>query len=62
MSGKIFATFDGDSKRYHRFIIDAGQEVTGSIYVPKGQKVPGEIVLLLRSQRNAEKEEKKEGT
>lgn len=51
MNEKIIATFDGDSKRFHRFIIDAGQEITGTVYVPKGQKVPGEVIILLRSRK-----------
>ena len=54
MSAKqIVAYYDADSKRFHRFIIDAGQEITGTIYVPKGQEVPKEIIVLLRSQKRA---------
>lgn len=51
MSEKIIATFDGDSKRFHRFLIDAGQEITGAVYIPKGQEVPGEVIILLRSRK-----------
>jgi len=46
---RITATFDQDSKRYHRFIIDEGQGLVGNIYVPRGQDVPGEIVIALRT-------------
>ncbi len=51
MSEKIIATFDGDSKRFHRFLIDAGQEITGSVYIPRGQEIPRELTILLRSQK-----------
>jgi len=33
----ITATFDKDSKKYHRYLIDEGQKVVGMIYVPKGK-------------------------
>ncbi len=37
---KAIATFDKESRRYHRFIIDEGQEIVGTIYVPRGEDVP----------------------
>jgi len=49
MMEKITATFDQDSKRYHRFLIDEGQGIVGNIYVPKGEDVPGEISIALRT-------------
>lgn len=46
---KITATFDQDSKRYHRFTIDEGRGIVGTIYVPRGEDVPDEIVIALRT-------------
>ena len=46
---EVTATYDQDSKRYHRYIIDEGQGIVGNVYVPKDVKAaPKEIVLKLR--------------
>jgi len=46
---KVVATFDKDSKHFHRFIIDGGQQVVGSLYVPKtAEAVPDEIIVELK--------------
>lgn len=45
----ITATYDGDSKRYHRFLIDTGQKVTGAIYIPKDEPVPDNLTIQLRT-------------
>lgn len=40
-------TFDKDSKRYHRFKIEADEGITGSIYIPKKtEPLPKKLVLL----------------
>lgn len=58
---KLVATFDDDSKRFHRFIIDAGQEITGSIYVPKdSQGIPEFVNIRLRTKAQADVEADKE--
>lgn len=57
METKVTAFFDGDSKRFHRFLIDPGQEVNGSLYIPKGSQIPDEIVILFRSRKNSEKKD-----
>ena len=44
----ITATYDRDSKRYHRYIIDEGQGVVGNIYIPKGDDIPKQAVINLR--------------
>ena len=50
MTPRITATYDRDSKRYHRFIVDENQGIVGNIYVPKGDKdVPHEIQLILKT-------------
>jgi hypothetical protein len=53
---ELTATFDQDSKRFHRFTVDAGQEITGSIYVPKGSTVPDLINIRLMTKADKEKE------
>ena len=50
---KLTATFDGDSKRYHRFIIDEGQGIVGMVYVPKGEDVPREVAIELRTKNES---------
>ncbi len=46
---KITATFDKDSKRFHRYLIDEGQKVVGNIYVPKDSTgIPKEITITLK--------------
>lgn len=45
----VIATYDRDSKRYHRYLIDDGQGVTGTVYIPKKEeKIPEEIVIKLQ--------------
>lgn len=56
MEIKITATFDDDTKRMHRFIIDDGQPVTGTIYVPKDSAVPDVVVLRLRTKADKDRE------
>lgn len=46
---EIRATFDSDTKRMHRFLIDNDQEVTGSIYFRKGMKIPESIKVILKT-------------
>jgi len=46
---KITASYDQDSKRYHRFIIKGGQGVVGNIYIPKGEDIPDEIIVSLKT-------------
>lgn len=48
-SKSITATYDQDSKRYHRYIIDEGQGIVGNLYIPKDTKdIPKEITISLR--------------
>jgi len=45
----ITASYDRDSKRYHRYLIDEGQGVTGTVYIPKSEEaIPEEIVIKLQ--------------
>jgi hypothetical protein len=45
---EITASYDQDSKRYHRYVIDEGQGIVGNIYIPKGKDIPKEIKITLR--------------
>jgi len=43
---EITATFEKDSKRFRRFLIDNNKEgIVGTIYIPKGSKTPEEITI-----------------
>jgi len=52
---RITAIYERDTKRYHRFLIDEGQGITGSLYIPKSEKVP-EIVEIVLQIKGAEPE------
>lgn len=56
MEKELKATYDSDSKRYHRFIIDEGQGLTGTIYIPKEGAVPNSVTIRLRTKAEAEQE------
>lgn len=45
---EITASYDQDSKRYHRYVIDEGQGIVGNIYVPKGREIPKELTIKLK--------------
>ena len=45
---ELTATYDRDSKRYHRYIIDEGQGIVGNIYIPKGEDIPKQLSIKLR--------------
>jgi hypothetical protein len=49
---KLTATFDRDSKRYQHFIIDEGQGIVGNIYIPKGEDIPDEVTIELRTRND----------
>ena len=58
MDISITATFDDDTKRMHRFIIDDGQSVTGTIYVPKDSTtMPETVIVRLRTKAARDKDE-----
>ena len=47
---KITAIFTKDSRRYHRFDIEEGQGIVGTIYFPKdGEKIPDELTVVLKT-------------
>ena len=55
MEKELIATYDSDSKRYHRFMIDEGQEITGTIYIPKDKEVPDSVTISLKTKGEREK-------
>lgn len=55
MEIQVSATYDQDSKRYHRFVIDEGQAVIGSIYIPKNKEIPERVTILLKTKTEKEK-------
>lgn len=55
MTDKLIATYDQDSKRYHRYLIDEGQKVVGNLYIPKESEIPKELVIKLRLKDEGEK-------
>ena len=57
MEKELIATYDSDSKRYHRFMIDEGQEITGTIYIPKDKEVPDSVTISLKTKGEIERKE-----
>lgn len=46
---EVKATYDRDSKSYHRYLIDEGQKIVGTLYIPKdNDDIPKEVVVKLR--------------
>ena len=45
---KLIATYDQDSKRYHRYTIDESQGIVGNLYIPKDAEIPKELTITLR--------------
>ncbi len=43
----LSAKFDQDSKRFHRFTINEGKGIVGSIYVGKDRKIPATLKITL---------------
>lgn len=49
----IKATYDRDSKKFHRYIIDEGQGIVGNIYIPKTvERAPVKVVVELQVKGN----------
>lgn len=46
--GSITATYDKDSKRFHRYVIDEGQNIVGNIYFPKDGVIPKSLTIALK--------------
>jgi hypothetical protein len=47
---ELTAIYMRDSKRYHVFQLEEGQEVTGALYFPRdGNKIPDQVVVILKA-------------
>jgi hypothetical protein len=53
----LTATYDKDSKRFHRFLVDVGQVMTGTLYVPKNEPVPDTVTICLRTKGENQKQD-----
>ena len=52
MEKQVNATFDQDSKHFHRFLIDANNEgIVGNVYIAKGDEIPDRVVIVLKTAR-----------
>ena len=58
MEIQLTAIYSRDSKRYHRYVIDEGQEIKGSIYVLKSQEIPSEVIIQLKTIADSQKTER----
>lgn len=57
--GKLVAYYDRDSKRFHRFLIDANElGIVGNIYVPKGATPTVKLEVVLENVPLPEEKEK----
>jgi hypothetical protein len=55
---KITATFQDDTKRFHKFVVDDGQDIKGTFYLPKDREVPDVFIVRFRTRAEAEAEKK----
>ena len=45
----VKATYDRDSKKFHRYIINEGQGIVGNIYIPKTvESAPIRVIIELQ--------------
>ncbi len=58
MGRELTATYAEDSRYYHLFDIDGGQEIVETIHVPKGKPVPRTVTIRLRTKAEAEAKRK----
>jgi hypothetical protein len=68
MQKELVATFDlglnigdvalqkmGLKKRFHRFLVDDGQGITGTLYIPKNETVPDTVTIRLKTKGEDQK-------
>ena len=56
MKKDVTATYDHDSNGYHRFKVDRGQELTGTLCIPKDKPIPDTVTIRLRSKAEVSRE------
>ena len=54
MKKNLTATYDHDVDGYHRFKVDRGQGLTGTLCIPKDKAVPDTITIRLRTKVEAD--------
>ena len=59
MEKELVATYDSDSKRYHRFLIDGSQGIIGTIYVSKDKEIPDSITISLKTKGEKGREDER---
>lgn len=53
---EIIATFDENTKRMHRFIINEGQAIRGNLYILQGDEIPDLVIIHLKTRGEVETE------
>ena len=56
MKEDVTATYDHDSNGYHRFKVDRGQELTGTLCIPKDKPIPDTVTIRLRTKAEVSRE------
>ena len=56
MKKDVTATYDHDSNGYHRFKVDRGQELTGTLCIPKDKPIPDTVTIRLRTKAEVSRE------
>jgi len=56
MKRDVTATYDHDSNGYHRFKVDRGQELTGTLCIPKDKPIPDTVTIRLRTKAEVSRE------
>jgi hypothetical protein len=62
MKKEVIAIFDRDTKNKHRFLIQEKEDITGTVYIRKDQKVPDIVKVFLKTKGELEKESSQPGT
>jgi hypothetical protein len=53
---ELKAVYTKDSKRFHVFQLEDGQQVKGSLYFPRdGDKIPDQVIVTLETPGDAER-------
>ena len=56
MKKDVTGTYDHDSNGYRRFKVDRGQELTGTLCIPKDKPVPDTVTIRLRTKAEVSRE------
>ena len=56
MKKDVTAIYDYDSNRYHRFKVDRGPGLTGTLCIPKDKPIPDTVTIRLRTKAEVSRE------